>query len=484
MEIKDKDLVSIQEARCCLRKANEAHQKLCRMNQEQIDKIVKAIAEAGENNAEKLGTLAQKETGFGNAKDKFTKNLFASRTLYEAIKDLKTVGILRDDKEKKVLDIGVSVGVIAGLVPSTNPTSTVIFKSLISIKAGNAIVFSPHPNAKNCILETVKCIKEAAEKAGCPEGAISCIETPTLNGTKELMQNNLTALILATGGPEMVKSAYTSGKPAIGVGAGNGPAFIHKSADIKKAIKHIFASKSFDNGTICASEQSIIIEKCCQQEVEKEISAQNGYILNDGEKKVLEKFILSPRGTMNPAIVGKSATEIASLAGLKNVPCNTKVLLARETKVGDAIPFSHEKLCPILAYYAEDNIDMVLEKAIKILQFEGAGHTFCIHANDEEVVKKFALEVPASRILVNTLGSLGGIGSTTNLFPSLTLGCGAVGGSSSSNNIGPIDIINIRRVAYGVREPESVCVNNCCDNGYNESMIQQVVEQIMQKLME
>ncbi len=484
MEICDKDLISIQEARCCLRKAHEAHQKLSKMDQAQIDKIVKAIAEAGEQNAERLGALAQQETGFGKAEDKFTKNMFASRTLYNAVKDLKTVGILNDDKEKKVMDIGTSVGVIAGLVPSTNPTSTVIFKSMIAIKGGNTIVFSPHPNAKNCIFETINCIVEAATKAGCPEGAISCIKTPTLNGTKELMQNNLTALILATGGPEMVKSAYMSGKPAIGVGAGNGPAFIHKTADFRKAVKNIFASKTFDNGTICASEQSIIVEKCCAEQIEKEIISQNGYILDENEKKILEKFILSPKGSMNPAIVGKPASEIAKLAGLNNIPCNTKVLLARETKVGEAIPFSHEKLCPILAYYVEDDIEKVLEKVIKILHFEGAGHTFCIHANDEEIVKKFALEVPASRVLVNTLGALGGIGATTNLFPSLTLGCGAVGGSSSSNNIGPIDIINIKRVAYGVREPESLCMNNCSGSGYTETMMQTIVEKVIKKLME
>ena len=480
--LSDKDLISIQQARDCIRHANEAYRTLSLFSQEQIDKIVSAIAKAGEENAERLAKMASEETGFGNASHKKIKNLFASKSIFEAIKDLKTVGILRDDKEKKVIDIGTGVGVIAGIVPSTNPTSTVIFKSLIAIKSGNSIVFSPHPGAKNCIIETVKCLSKAATKAGCPEGAISCIETPTLNGTKELMQNSITALILATGGPEMVRSAYSSGKPAIGVGAGNGPAFIDKTADITLAIKRIFDSKTFDNGTICASEQSIIITKEIQSEVESEIKKQGGLILNDDDKQRLEKFILRPNGTMNPAIVGKTAKEIATLAGLSSVPESTKVLIARETKVGLAIPFSHEKLAPILAFYVEDDEEQVLEKSIKILHFEGAGHTFIIHSQNQEQIKNFALKIPASRILVNTPGALGGIGATTNLFPSLTLGCGAVGGSSSSNNIGPIDIINIKRVAYGTRELSELAQNNSCCTGYNESMIQEIIENVIKEL--
>lgn len=481
-KVNDKDLISVQQARDALRHANEAYRTLSTFCQEKIDKIVRAIADAGEANAERLASLATTETGFGKAEDKTIKNIFAAKRIFEAVSPLKTIGILREDTENGVIDIGTGVGVIAGIVPSTNPTSTVIFKSIIAIKSGNAIVFSPHPGAKDCIIETVKVVAEAAENAGCPKGAISCIETPTLVGTRELMQNSVTSLILATGGPEMVRSAYSSGKPAIGVGAGNGPAFIDKSANVECAIKRIFDSKTFDNGTICASEQSIIIESSMQLQVEAEIARQGGCILDDSDRERLAKFILKPTGGMNPKIVGKSASEIASLAGLKNVPAGTKVLIARESQVGAAIPFSHEKLAPILAFYVEENIDAVIEKSIKILHFEGAGHSFIIHAEDKELIKKIALKIPASRILVNTPGALGGIGATTNLFPSLTLGCGAVGGSSSSNNIGPIDLINIKRVAFGKRELSDLKTlkNACC--GYNETMISAIVENILAKI--
>ena len=339
-------------------------------------------------------------------------------------------------------------------------------------------MFSPHPGAKKCILETVKIIAEAAEKAGCPKHAISCLSIPTPAGTNELMKQNLTALILATGGPGMVRSAYSSGKPAIGVGAGNGPAFIDKSADVKKAVSMIFSSKTFDNGTICASEQSIIIEKCMQEKVETEIKAQGGYLLNADEKETLSHFILRPNGSMNPAIVGKKATDIAQLAKI-NVPAGTKVLLAYETKVGFGVPFSQEKLAPILGFYVEENIDAVLQKSAQILNFEGAGHTFSMHANDRKLVERFAFAMPVSRILINTPAALGGIGKTTNLFPSLTLGCGAVGGSSSSNNIGPLDIINIKRVAYGVRDMEDA--PKASENTEIEQIVKQVIEQLKQQ---
>lgn len=477
INVKDKDLMSVQEARELLKNAKCAHDTLSSFSQEQLNTIIKAVSEAGMQYKAHLAKMAVEETGFGNAKDKELKNQFAAQDIYNAIKDTPAVGILRDDTQNKVLDIGVSVGVICGIVPSTNPTSTVIFKTLIALKSGNCIVFSPHPGAKNCILETVKILSQAAEDAGCPKGAVSCLSIPTPAGTNELMTHKTTALILATGGPGMVRSAYSSGKPAIGVGAGNGPAFIDKSADIKTAIKRIFTSKTFDNGTICASEQSIIIEKSIQSQVEAEISAQGGYILNESEKEKLSGFILRPNGSMNPAIVGKTALEIARLSGL-SVPENTAVLLARETKVGFGVPFSQEKLAPVLGFYVENSVEDIQKKVIEILKFEGAGHTFAIHAENKELIRQFALSVPVSRILVNTPAALGGIGKTTNLFPSLTLGCGAVGGSSSSNNIGPLDIINIRRVAYGVREAENP--SSLSENQMIETVIRQVMEKLMQ----
>lgn len=456
MELLDKDLLSIQEVRNLVKKAKEAQVKLSSMSQEQIDKIVKSIADAAYENADKLAKMANEETGFGKYEDKIVKNTFASKMLYESIKDIKTVGIINENKEEKTVDIATPVGVVAGLIPSTNPTSTVIYKAMISIKSGNSIVFSPHPNAKKCILETIKIISDAATKAGCPDNAILGITNPTIQGTNELMKHKDTKLILATGGEAMVKAAYSSGTPAIGVGPGNGPAFIDRSADVKLAVKRILDSKTFDNGVICASEQSIIVEKSMEDIVVNELKNQGAYFLNAEESEKLSKFILRPNGTMNPQIVGKSVETIAKLANLSNVPSSARVIIARESRVGHDVAYSREKLTPILAFYVEESIEDVIKKSREILLNEGAGHTFSMHANDEELVKKFALNMPVSRIIVNTPSALGGIGGSTNLPPALTLGCGAIGGSSNSNNIGPLDLLNIKKIAYGVKEIEEL----------------------------
>ena len=441
----DKDLRSRQEARQLVEQAEQAFHELRRLPQERLDAITKAISEAGLCHAEELGRMACEETGFGNAKDKAEKNRFAAKQVYEAIRDMKTVGILK--KEDGLWEVGVPVGVIAGIVPSTNPTSTVIYKAMIALKAGSPIVISPHPNALKCTFRAAEVVAEAAYKAGCPRGAIACLPTPTMDAVQELMHHPHVRLILATGGGAMVKAAYSSGKPAIGVGAGNGPAYIHKSADIPRAVSHIIRSKTFDNGTICASEQSVIVEECCAEQVKAEFRKQKAYLLSVAEAEKLAKFLQRPNGTMNPKIVGKTAYEIASMVGI-SVPKDTSVLLAHETEVGPTRPYTHEKLCPILALFVERNEDNILKRTVEVLLGEGAGHTFSIHATEEAVIRRFALEVPVSRFLVNTPASLGGIGASTKLFPALTLGCGAVGGSSSSNNIGPLDLINIRRVAW------------------------------------
>ncbi len=456
MDTLDKDLASRQEVRNLIKEAKAAQAVLAQMSQEQIDRIVKAIADAGYNHAEKLAKMAHEETGFGKWEDKIIKNVFASKVVYESLKDTKTVGIINEDNVNKVMDIAVPMGVVAGLIPSTNPTSTTIYKAMISIKSGNTIVFSPHPNAKKAILETVKVITEAAEKVGCPKGAIGCITIPTMQATDELMKHRDTSMILATGGSAMVKAAYSSGTPAIGVGPGNGPAFIDKSADVKLAVKRILDSKTFDNGTICASEQSIVIEKAMESVVVRELEAQGAYFLTEAQADRLSNFIMRPNGTMNPQIVGKSVEVIAKLAGLTDIPSSAKVLIARETQVGEHAPYSKEKLAPILAFYVEENVEAVCDRCYEILIHEGAGHTFSIHANDDELVRKFALRMPVSRMLVNTPSALGGIGGSVNLVPALTLGCGAVGGSSTSNNIGPLDLINIKKVAYGVKEIEEL----------------------------
>ncbi len=452
----DKDLQSIQEVRDLIGQARKAQTVLARMSQAELDKITAAISAAAAEHARRLADMAVEETGFGRKEDKELKNRFAALTLYDAIKDERTHGILAEDREKRTIDVGVPVGIVAGLVPSTNPTSTVIYKTMICMKAGNPIIFSPHPSAVSCILETVNVVRRAAERAGAPAGAIGCITTPTLEATQELMRHDHTRLILATGGGAMVKAAYSSGTPAIGVGAGNGPAYIHHTADVAQAVKRILDSKTFDNGTICASEQSIVVTREMEEAVSAQLKAQGAYLLSDGEHRALSRFILRPNGTMNPAIVGKSVETVARLAGLEGIPPTARVLVARETGVGRGYPYSNEKLGLILAYYVEPDEEAVLRRCLEILEWEGAGHTFSIHARDESVVKRFAQEVPASRVLVNTAAALGGIGATTCLFPALTLGCGAVGGSSSSNNIGPLDLINIKRVAWGVRELEEL----------------------------
>ncbi len=428
--------------------AEIAQKGLAGMTQPQLDKITEAIAREFAAAASELATLAVQETGFGNVEDKTVKNEFASKTVLSAIRDMKTVGVLKEHPGEKLWEVGVPMGVIAAIVPSTNPTSTVCYKAMIAIKAGCSIVFSPHPKAIACTLRAVEIVKKAAEAAGAPKGTVGCISIPAMAGCQELMAAPQVRLILATGGPGMVKAAYSSGKPAIGVGAGNGPAYIHNSADVEKALGCILRSKTFDNGTVCASEQSIIVEKTMESKV-KEAAAQMGfYFMNTQEAGLLAKLLFRPTGALNPDIVGRTALELAQKAGF-SVPGSTKILVAREQEAGPTRPYSMEKLCPVLAFFVMDSEDAVLEKAIEVLTHEGSGHTFAIHAEDTAVVRKFALQIPVSRFLVNTPAALGGIGATTGLFPALTLGCGAVGGSSTSNNISPLDLINIRRVAWG-----------------------------------
>lgn len=451
----DKDLQSIQEVRDLIAKAKAAAAVLADFTQEKLDTIVKAVALACQKNAVTLAEMAVEETGFGNRGDKTLKNLLGSASTYDYIKDMRTHGIINEDKAKGIIEVGVPMGIVAALIPSTNPTSTVMYKALISLKAGNSIIFSPHPNAKKCITETVKIVTAAAIGAGAPEGAVGCIALTTTQATDALLKSREIGIILATGGEAMVRAAYSSGNPALGVGPGNGPAYIEKSADIPLAIKRIFDSKTFDNGTVCASEQSIVTERCIEKQVVAEVERQGGYFLNGQESQKLSAFILRENGTMNPAIVGKSAQKLAEIAGL-NIPKSARVLLSVQTEVSKKNPYSREKLCPILAFYVEENWQTACERCIQILNNEGIGHTMVMHTKDDNLVKTFALKKPVSRLLVNTPGALGGVGCTTNLAPALTLGCGAVGGSATSDNITPLNLINIRRVAYGVRESEDI----------------------------
>ncbi len=455
MQLYDKDLLSVQEVRELVSKAKAAQQELCERDQDAVDHIVKAIAEAGVRNAERLGAMAHEETGFGTAADKTIKNVFASDGVYQYIKDMKTVGELAYDEKRKLRTIAVPVGVIAGLIPSTNPTSTAFYKAEISIKAGNAIIFSPHPNARNCILEAVKVIRQAIAEAGGNEDLVSCITIPTVQATDNLMKHPDVALILATGGSAMVRAAYSSGTPAIGVGPGNGPTYIEKTADVPRAVRRIMDSKTFDNGTICASEQSVVCDEDMEETIRREMESQGAYFLTPDQVKKLGNFILRANGTMNPMIVGRSAQSIAELAGIE-IPAGTRVLVARETGVGIGHPYSNEKLAPILAFYTVPSYVEACKLSREILHYEGAGHTFSMHTQDEKMVAYFARRVPASRILVNTSSALGGIGATTGMQPSLTLGCGAVGGSATSENVGPMQLLNLRYVAEGQCELEDI----------------------------
>ena len=472
----DKDLSARQEARALAKEAEKAQHILADMPQETLDAIVEAVAKAFAENAGMLAEMAVRETGFGNVEDKTTKNRFASNMVAEAVRGMKTVGLLRELPEQKLWEIGVPMGVIAAIVPSTNPTSTVCYKALIALKSGNAIVFSPHPKAIACTRKAAEIVAKAAEAAGAPKGSIACLSIPSLDGCRELMGAKQVRLILATGGPAMVKAAYSSGKPAIGVGAGNGPAYIHHSADVDHALGCILQSKTFDFGTVCASEQSIIVEKPLEEKVRAEGKKLGFYFMTEEEAGKLARILFRPNGALNPEIVGRPAQSLAKQAGF-SVPADARILVAREQEAGPSRPYSMEKLCPVLAFYVMENEDAVLQKCVEVLDHEGSGHTFAMHAKDDRVIRKFAAKIPVSRFLVNTPAALGGIGASTGLFPALTLGCGAVGGSSSSNNISPLDLINIRRVAWGTGEKHRQAVSPA-----NSELVELLAQKIMERL--
>ena len=489
MQLYDKDLLSVQEVRDLVEKAKKAQQEFAQKSQEEVDAIVKSVAEAGVRNAKRLAKMAHEETGFGIEADKVIKNVFGSRGVYEAIKDMKTIGVLEVDEEKKTKKIAIPVGIVAGLIPSTNPTSTAFYKSEIALKGGNALIFSPHPNAKNCIVEAVKVIRTAIAEAGGNEDLVSVITIPTIQATDMLMKHPDVAMILATGGSAMVRAAYSSGTPAIGVGPGNGPAYIEKTADVALAVKRIMDSKTFDNGTICASEQSVMCDCDMEPAVRVEMEKQGAYFLNDEQIAKLGKFILRANGTMNPQIVGKSAQVIADLAEIE-IPEGTRVLVAKETGIGFGHPYSNEKLAPILGFYTAENYVEICELAQKILHYEGAGHTFSMHTKDPKIVDYFAARIPASRIMVNTPSALGGIGASTGMLPALTLGCGAIGGSATSENVGPQHLINVRVVAEGLLEMDEIRKNTealiaapCCTGSKAADIdVDMLVNEIVKRL--
>ncbi|PYV40737.1 MAG: acetaldehyde dehydrogenase (acetylating) [Acidobacteria bacterium] len=481
----DKDLQSIQEARECVEKAHQAQKALAEFSQEKVDAVVEAMAEAGLRESERLARLAVEETGYGRIEDKILKNKFGSQYVYNAIKDLKTVGIIREDPATGIIEIASPVGVVAAIIPSTNPTSTTLNKALIALKSRNAIVFSPHPSAANCIRETAKVLSEAAEAKGAPEGIIQCMSVATIEGTQELMKHRKTGLILATGGHGLVRAAYSAGKPAYGVGPGNVPAYIESSADIRKAVNDIFAGKCFDHGTLCSSEQAIITDEVIKDKVIEEIKVQGGYFLNDSEIEALGKILVTPTKTINPRIVGRAATIIAGMAGIR-VPEGTRVLVGWLKGVGRDFPLSIEKLSPILAFYVEKDWRAACDRCIELLNYGGLGHTLAIHSRHDEIIRQFGLHKPVFRIVVNTQAALGAVGYTTNLFPSMTLGCGSLGGNITSDNISPLHLMNIKRIAYestGPRRVASPVVSQPHATAEGQSGIRHQISDVVEKLL-
>jgi acetaldehyde dehydrogenase (acetylating) len=445
--VRDKDLLSIQQARSLAAAAREAQKALKEFSQEQVDRIVEAMALAARGEAERLAKLAHEETGFGNTKDKTLKNLFAAVDVLEYIRPLRTVGILREDKERRVVEIAEPMGVVAAVIPSTNPTSTAIFKALVSVKARNAVVMSPHPSARNCILETVRVMHGPAVAAGLPKDALSCMTEVSLEGTQELMRCRDTGVILATGGIGLVRAAYSSGKPAYGVGPGNVPAYIHQSADVPKAARDVMNGKTFDYGTLCSSEQSIVCDEAIKDQVIAEVKKNGGYFLSDAESAAVARVVVTPQRLANPEIVGKPAPYIAEKAGVK-VPPETRALVAPLTGVGRDFPLSIEKLSPVLAFYVVKDWHEGCERVLQLLRYGGTGHTMAIHSRDDAVIREFALKKPVFRIVANSQSSMGATGYTTGLAPSMSLGCGAYAGNITSDNITPFHLINIKRLAY------------------------------------
>jgi len=446
----DKDLQSIQEARDLLARAKEAQLAFKSFTQEKVDKVVKAMADAGFTAAEKLAKMAVEETGFGKAADKKLKNEFATKRVWESIKDLKTVGVINDDKEKRIIEIGEPMGVVAALIPSTNPTSTMMFKSIIALKGRNSIVASPHPKSVNCTLEAARIITQAAESAGAPKGLINCMSLPTNEGTSELMKHKLTAIILATGSSAMVKAAYSSGKPAYGVGPGNVPSFIERTANVKKAVADIIFGKSFDWGVLCSTESAVILDAPIKKLAVEEFKRRGAYFASPEEKERLSRLMFDPRGALNSDVVGKSPKFIAEKAGF-DVPHDTTCIIAEIPVVGKDYPLSREKLSPVLSMFTVDGWLEGCHRCIEILEFGGIGHSMVIHSSDSEIILKFGLEKPAFRILVNTTSSLGAIGYTNELMPSLTLGPGTWGGSIVSENVSAKHLINIKRLTFETR---------------------------------
>ncbi len=444
----DPDLQSIQAARDLVEAAHRAQAIVASFDQARIDAVCEAMAQAAQRESLRLGTLAHEETGYGIPADKNIKNLFSAVDVHNYFRNLKTVGVISDNGS--VIEIAAPRGVVCAIIPSTNPTSTAIFKILISIKSRNAVVLSPHPSATRCVIETANVMRAAAVAVGLPAEAIGCVEKTTLEATNELMKHRKTAVILATGGTGLVRAAYSSGKPAFGVGPGNVPAFIEKSADVPKAVRDILAGTCFDNGTICASEQSVIVDASIDRLAREQFVAQGAVFLNGQQTDLLAKLVVTREGKLNPKIVGKPATWIAEQAGFIVAP-NTRCLLAEIGGVGRDYPLSLEKLSPILTYYVTNGVEEGCQRCDEVLRYGGMGHTSAIHSRDRAAILRYGELMPAARIVVNSPSTHGAIGYSTALVPSMTLGCGSWGGNVTSDNISPLHLMDIKRVAFETR---------------------------------
>jgi len=448
--LQDQDLISIQEVRAKVELAYQAWLKYRTYSQEQVDAIVERMAAVGRENAERLAIMAVEETGYGNVKDKISKNLLCADLLPRTFRGMKTVGLLREIPEKHIVEIGVSMGVVAAVLPTTNPTSTAIYKSLIALKAGNSIVLSPHPRAKRCTCETAGLMYQAALEAGAPEGVIQCIDHTSMEATNELMRHRRTGVILSTGGAGIVRAAYSSGKPAFGVGPGNVPVLLDTSADVAEAVAKVVEGKSFDYGTVCSSEQAIVAERSLRDRILAELKVCKAFICSPEQSKTLEKVLIGPNFAINPNCVGQAPGKIAKMAGFE-VPPDTSILAVEMAGVGKDHPLSAEKLSPVLSLLFVQDFNAAVDACEAILKFGGLGHTCVIHAKDDARIRAYAMRMPAFRVLVNTPAPQGSTGITTNVFPAMTLGCGAVAGNITSDNVGPQHLINIKRLAYVAR---------------------------------
>ena len=437
--------ISQQEASDAVEAAHLAFHAVAKFDQAKIDRICEAMANAALADALRLGAMACEETGFGKAEDKREKNRFAAEDVWNYFKKLKTVGVVKESDS--IVEIASPRGVVAAIIPSTNPTSTAIFKIIIAIKSRNTIVLSPHPSAARSIAETARIMRDVGVKEGLPPDAIQCLTNSTIEGTETLMKHRKTAVILATGGIGLVRAAYSSGKPAFGVGPGNVPVFIERSANVEKAVADILTSTCFDNGTICASEQSVVADAPIVNQVREQFIKQGGHFLNKEDAEKVGAILLTEQRTLNPKIVGKSAEYIANLAGI-SVPSGTRCLLADCNGVGRDYPWSIEKLSPTLAFFVADGIEAGANKCLEILQFGGMGHTAGMHTNSREAAIKYGEQMPASRVIINSPTTHGAIGFSTDLSPSMTLGCGSWGGNVTSDNVSPIHLMDIKRVAF------------------------------------